>query len=1102
MEVKLIPDKLAKRQREIEPYQFRERMEVDNWRAMDGRLTREAARPGLDESAWRRFGVGDTWGGRDATLWLRTRVVIPREWAGQKVVLRLRLGGEALVYLNGRALQGIDDHHSEVELSSVLSPGEEACLAVEAWSGMGNETHTFKESQLVVIDPLVRRFLFDLQMARELADAVSAEPQLREAILRAADRAVDRIDYLRKGSESFRESIEEASKLLREELARLTAEYGPRGRLHLIGHAHIDLAWLWPVRETRRKAASTFATALQLMRAYPAFYFGQSQPQLYEWLKEDYPEIFEGIRRRVAEGRWEPLGALWVESDCNLSGGEALVRQVVYGKRFFRKEFGYDSRVAWLPDAFGFTWSLPQILRKAGIEYFVTTKISWNQFNRFPYDLFWWEGADGSRVLAHFYFNPGGGYNGNIRPAQLRQTWDNFQQKELADTSLFSYGYGDGGGGPTWEMLEMYQRLQTAPGLPRLSTGPVQSFLDHLPREGLPVWNDELYLELHRGTFTTQSAVKKANRRAEFALRRAEIFSSWASLRAGAPYPAAELERAWKMLLRNQFHDILPGSGIHEIYEDALRELEEVLRVATCLSSKAVGVLLSGPEPAGKAGRSEQTVAEDETDQIIVFNDLSWERADLVQVVVPRELIERRQAGGHCLAVQTPGGVSLPCQVVDLPDTDDNVGLLFEPRELPPLGWAVYRLQVLGATSAEGAAGETAGDTTGERVEELPSVNGSAFRTVMRGGSWEITTPFYEISLARDGSITRLWDRRVKRDVLLPGERGNVIWAFEDKPNHWDAWDIDLFYEKKGWEVQENARVELVESGPLRLCFRIYRDFHNSHIVQEMRLYRHLPRIDFDTEIDWHERDILLKVAFPVAVRNRQATYEIAYGHIERPTHTNTTWDRARFEVAGHKWVDLSEDGYGVSLLNDGKYGHDVHGSTIRLTLLKSPVWPDPRADEGRQRFTYSLLPHPGGWRSAGTVARAYELNSPAWTRFVPAGSGDTVPAEKWRYQFLQIGQENAILEVWKAPDLPGGDGRTSTGQQAGNEWILRLYEAFGRRGPVTLTFGRPVRSAERVNLLEEPECCEPGAAPVVEGERITINLRPLEICTLRVCLS
>lgn len=1083
MEVKLLPDKLAKRQREIEPFQFRERREAGNWRAMDGRLNREAARPGFDDSSWRRFAVNDTWGGRDATLWMRTRIAIPPEWAGQRVALRLRLGGEALVYLNGRALQGVDDNHTEVELSSVLAPGEEAFLAVEAWSGMGSETHAFRESQLVVIDPPIRRFVLDLQAARELADAVSAESPLREAILRAADRAVDRVDYLHKGSESFRSSVEEASRLLRDELSRLAAEYGPRGQLHLIGHAHIDLAWLWPIRETRRKAGRTFATVLQLMRDFPPYYFGQSQPQLYEWLKEDYPEIYEGIRRRVAEGRWEPLGALWVESDCNLSGGEALVRQVVYGKRFFRREFGYDSRVAWLPDAFGFTWSLPQILRKAGVEYFVTTKISWNQFNRFPYDLFWWEGADGSRVLAHFYFNPVGGYNGNIRPAQLHRTWDNFQQKEIADTSLFSYGYGDGGGGPTWEMLEMYQRLQTAPGLPRLSTGPVQNFLDHLPKEGLPVWNDELYLELHRGTLTTQSAVKKGNRRAEFALRRAEIFSSWASLLAGAAYPAAELETAWKMLLRNQFHDILPGSGIHEIYEDALRELDEVQKTANCLSGKAVRALLPGlAAPSGSL--ASPASGGSDFDQIVVFNDLSWERGDLVQVVVPRELVEKRQAGGRLLAIRTPGGVSLPCQVVDLPDTDDGVGLLFEPRELPPLGWAVYRLQVLGATATE---------------------NGSAFRTVLRGGSWEVTTPFYEITLAKNGTISRLWDRRAKREVLQSGERGNVIWAFEDKPNHWDAWDIDLFYEKKGWEVQENARVELVESGPLRLCFRIHRDFLDSHIVQEMRLYRHSPRIDFDTEIDWHERDILLKAAFPVAVRSRQATYDIAYGHIERPTHTNTSWEQARFEVAGHKWVDLSEDGYGVSLLNDAKYGHDVHGSTIRLTLLKSPVWPDPRADEGRQRFTYSLLPHTGNWRAAGTVARAYELNSPAWTHLVPAGEAGMVAETQWRHQFLQIGQENAILEVWKAPDLVDGYGKAGQagiGEQAGDEWILRLYEAHGRRGPVTLTFGRPVRSAQLVNLLEEPERSEPGATPVVEGNRLTIHLRPLEICTLQVRFS
>lgn len=1086
MEIRLLPGKIAKRARELEPFQFRERREVSPWRAMEGRLTREAARPELDDSSWRRLGMGESWGGRDATLWLRTRLVIPSTWEGGRIALRLRLGGEALVYWNGLPLQGLDEHHPEVDLTSIAKPGEEALLAVEAWSGMGNERHQLVESSLVLVDPLVRRFLLDLKAVLELAEAQAAEEPLREALLRAADRAVDRVDYLRKGSEEFRESVEAALRLLHDEMAGLRRRWGTRGRLHLIGHAHIDLAWLWPIRETRRKAARTFASVLHLMQKYPAYYFGQSQPQLYVWLKEDYPELYDGIRRRVAEGRWEPLGALWVESDCNLTGGESLVRQVVYGKRFFREEFGYDSRLAWLPDAFGFTWSLPQILKKAGVDYFVTTKISWNQFNRFPYDLFWWEGTDGSRVLAHFYHNPENGYNGNVRPGALRRTWDNFQQKELCDISLFSYGWGDGGGGPTEEMLEMFSRLQEAPGSPRLETGPVQAFLDHLPKEGLPVWNDELYLELHRGTFTTQSAVKKGNRRAEFALRRAEILASWAALMRGRDYgyPGRELEETWKMLLRNQFHDILPGSGIHEIYEDAWRELDEVQKTARAISEGAIAALFP---PDGKEPK-----AEGEAGRVLVVNDLAWERGDLVQVVVDRDLVERLMTGGRQLVVETPGGESLACQVVELPEAEEKVGILFEPRELPPMGWATYRLKNPSARAA---------NRMGAGADLEAEAAAAHFRTLFRDGSWQVTTPFYQLTIDRTGAIGRLFDRRVQREVLPAGERANVIWAFEDKPNVWDAWDIDLFYEKKGWPVQEDPRVELLENGPLRLTFRITRGFHHSRVTQWLRLYRHSPRIDFETEIDWHERDVLLKAAFPVAVRSRQATYEIAYGYIERPTHTNTSWERARFEVAGHKWVDLSEDGYGVSLLNDAKYGHDVHGSTLRLTLLKSPVWPDPRADEGIQHFTYSLLPHPGDWRSAGTVARAYELNAPVWAGLV-GESG--MPA---RHSFVKVEQENVILAVWKAPDRvhqAAGGGRKDGNEPGGEagEWIIRVYEAFGRRGPVTLAFFRPVRSAEPVNLLEEPEKVDPRETPTVEGNRVTFPMKPQEIRTLRIRLA
>ncbi|MBE3583568.1 MAG: alpha-mannosidase [Limnochordaceae bacterium] len=1106
MELQLLPRKVDRRLQEIERYQYRDRRDLSPWLFKEGWLGTGAAAWNLDESGWERLELGQEWGGRDVTVWFRRTVTIPPEWSseGGRYALLFRAGGEALVYFQGIPLQGVDAWHKEVLLSDRLQPGATAQLAVEAWSGMGGELHRLEETALVWIDEPVRQFAQDGRAVWLIAQALPQDDPLRAALLRAVDAAVDSVDYLHKGSDRFRESLIHASQQLRAAVERIRQQYPTRGELHVIGHAHIDTAWLWPIRETHRKAARTFSTALHLMEQYPAYYFGQSQPQLYAWIKQEHPHIYEGIRRRVAQGRWEPLGALWVESDCNLPSGESLVRQVVHGKRFFRKEFGYDSRVAWLPDAFGFSWGLPQILKKAGVDYFVTTKISWNQFNRFPYDLFWWEGADGSRVLAHFYHNPEGGYNGQILPSQLKGTWDRFQQKDVSPACLFTFGFGDGGGGPTYEMLEMQERLGRAPGLPLLHTGPVQPFLDHLPRPAdLPVWNDELYLELHRGTFTTQAAVKRGNRLTEFALRRAEMLASWASLVAGEPYPAAELDEAWKTLLRNQFHDILPGSGIHEIYEDAIRELTEARQVAARVIRQATQALTrslvaAAPAPASTPAPPDGgTTLADRLPAFVVWNDLSWDRQDLVRYPVAREELESWQRDGRRLWVINPAGERLACQVVDEGDTDDQVALLFPARGVPSCGYGLFQLE---------AACEPAGGVSVPATEELVAER--------RDSGWEIRTPFYEISLDRVGAIRRLFDRQAGREVLLPGRRGNVLQAFEDKPNMWDAWDIDLFYQKKGWEVQENASVELVESGPLRLTLRISREFEHSRVVQQMRLYRDLRRIDFDTEIDWHEREVLLKVAFPVAVRARQATYEIAYGHIERPTYANTSWERARFEVVGHKWVDLSEDGYGVSLLNDGKYGHDIHDSTIRLTLLKSPVSPDPRADEGRQHFTYSLLPHSGDWRQAQTVARAYELNAPAYVErfdgFTGVESQPSDPAQRQagparQHSFLVVTAPNVVTEVWKAPDELADRVQTGAriaGQAAsgqGTEWIIRLYEAFGRRGPVQLQFDRQVEAAQLVNLMEEPQWVEPAGAPSVCGRTVTVQLQPGEILTLRV---
>jgi alpha-mannosidase len=1030
--------------------------------------------------------LGEDWPVVDLPVRFAAEPSIPREWAGQPVELELWLGGEGFVRLSNGVEGGLDPFHRSFRVTEAAQGGEpleiQAEVVPKGLFGAHIGEPRLERASLVVPEAEVRALEHDL---RAIAD-VCAELKDHEVVPHLLDLldfsfaslatdwpsasdvsltrfhqyytnplgrgiwslppafSVEAVDVNRMGRELWslppaprpleplpeaaRKAVRSVRKKVGERLEEIKQEYPPVGRLALTGHAHIDLAWLWPLHETRRKARRTFSSVLRLMNRYEDFTFNQSSAQLYAWIEEEHPKLFARILERIKEGRWEPVGGSWTEPDCQITGGESFVRQLFYGQRYFQEKFGLRSTVAWLPDAFGFSPAIPQLLRGAGMTGFFTCKLNWNEKDAFPYDLFYWEGIDGSRVTAHMSDNPGPDYNGIIRAFDLLGTWRNFKEKRRHPESLFSFGWGDGGGGPSEKMLENYSRLKSFPALPRLRMTRVEDFYATLQGEDLPRWVGELYLELHRGTLTSQGEVKTLNRAGEHRMLEAEAFSTIANLH-GAPYPREELERAWKALLLNQFHDILPGSSIGEVYEDAHCQLAEVLKTATRVRDEALRHLANLLTTGGPG------------DAVLVANAGLSPRA--FSVVLPH-------FDGEA-TITDASGEPLPVQV-----TEQGL-LVHDPRRrVPGLGWTT-----LFAARPESPTHPSAPEVSVERTGDGVILENEVLR----------------VAVDADGSFERVFDKAAGREVLEG--RGNQLWAYVDKPREWDAWDIDESYEQEGQEIGGVEEIEVLESGPLRAAVRVKRAWRDSRIVQTYQLLASSRRLDIETHVEWHERQILLRALFPIQVRSHEGTFETMYGVVRRPTDRNTSWDVARFEVSAHRFADLSETGYGVALLNDGKYGHSARDNVLGISLLRSPMHPDPLADEGEHRFTYSLLPHEGDWAEAGVVGEAFALNSPLCVVDAAPNTGG-LPSESGL-----VAVEGVALALGSLKRAEDGHGL-----------ILRFYEPHGARGKSVLGFMGEIKRAERINLLEE---AAEGPVLTAEGCMLRVEVRPFEVLTLRI---
>lgn len=919
--------------------------------------------------------TGCTFGRHWNTTWFRGHIEVPRNCKGKRVYYRHRSHTDKLLWLDGAAFAGMNHAHEEVLLHRPARGGETHEIYVEAYTGHPipgvdpyvnqRYTHQFTERDPGVEPPLplegstllyereqTAALFYDAGVLYRTACMLEENSLRRAKILDALNRALNGIPMQWDDEASLEAAAATARKALAPVLAPKNSVTTPA--VGIVGHCHIDIGWLWPVQESIRKAAKSFATVLGLIDDYPEFRFQQSQPWLYDVIETHYPELLPRIKKRVKEGRWEPNGGMWVEADCNVPSGESLVRQFLEGRKKTRELFGYTGDTLWLPDVFGYSAALPQILAKCGIKNFVTSKINWGDTNRFPYDTFHWEGIDGTRIFTH-YINTMGefmGYNATVSPEASQHVWNRVQYKETQDATLSSVGWGDGGGGPTREMCEYAARMKDLEGCPKTEWVGVSKFLEGLREDPVtrPVWVGELYLEYHRGTYTTQSRTKRYNRKLEFLLREVELYASMA-LAYGAEYPAAALQRHWRTLLTNQFHDIIPGTSIRRVYEVAEAEYA------------AMETDLRGLRDGALAALGAQLLPDAENRAWLVANPVSWAREDIALIA------------GECTTAAYDGeGNCLPCQC-----TAEGLAVLVKTGSLSVIPVALR-------------------DTPRDGPSPF-SYSGKA-----------LETPYYTIGFGKSGAIKQCYDKEACREIVAPEGRLNRFYTAEDMPLFWDAWDIDRYYRDHVQPVDQLESRELVADGPLFLAIRSsWKIGRMSRLTQDMVVYAHTRRIDFKTKLEWHEERTLLKTGFALDVHTAQIRSEIQFGHVLRNTHENTSWDRAKFEACAHKWVDLSEGNYGVALLNDCKYGYDTLDGQVSLTLMRSPRCPDEKADIGDHEFAYALLPHEGTFSVEAVVREAWALNVPL-TAMADTSKTGTGPA----LDFCRLNNPHVIVDAVK----------------------------------------------------------------------------------------
>ena len=953
-------------------------------------------------------------GGYDKHFVVRNTLDIPAvSVEGNEIVISVKTGREGqwdsvnpqmMLYVDGKLTQGLDINHTE----SLIESGKHDVI-LYGYTGTRRDDMYFPLSvDILEVDKLCEKVWYDIKVAFECFENLHEHSVERANIYRNLEYAINLIDLSVPGSESFYASLKKASEHMDSTIFTGT---NSNVEVYQIGHTHIDVAWLWTLAQTEEKAQRSFATVIKYMEQYPEYIFMSSQPQLYKYVKNAAPELYEKIKAAVKEGRWEAEGAMWLEADCNITSGESFIRQIMHGKDFFREEFGIDNHILWLPDVFGYSAALPQILKKCGVDMFVTSKISWNETNKMPYDVFMWEGIDGSEVFTYFLTacNKQNEYNTSWMSTYVASTvptmaigaWERFQQKEYSNKVIVTYGKGDGGGGPMKKDLEYARRLvRGVDGIPQYKLAPAGKFLGELRSDfernsamlGItPKWVGELYLEFHRGTYTSIAKLKKQMRKSEILLRRDEALSQTAGVLLGIPYPSKELYDKWETVCLNQFHDILPGSSIFEVYEDSDRQMNGVLDFGRKLEEEKVSAIA-------------ENVSADSG--VLVYNPTSFTASGVVEAD----------------------------------------GKKFIASDVPSYGWTVVK-----ETTCENDV--IASDKT-------------------------LENKFYIVKFDDNGNICSLYDKRLGKEFVQQGCVINRLEISEDYPREYDAWELTNYYKQKTSTIDDVSAFELVENEVAK-GFKITRKYLDSVITQYIWLYSGevIDRIDIETEIDWKESHKILKAAFPVDVHANEATYEIQFGNVKRPTHSNTSWDAAKFEVCAHKYADISDNSCGFAILNDCKYGHSCEGNNLKLTLLKCATYPNPEADKHFHSFTYSMYPHAGSFVESDTIKQAYLLNTPFSAAPVTPNKGKLSD----NYSFVSVSDDDVIIETVKKAENS-------------DDVVVRMYESKDKKVKTKVRFGFAVEKAYITDMLENiiSELC-------VEDNTVEAELSNYEILTIKV---
>ncbi len=984
-------------------------------------------------------------------LRLRQKIIVPTILHGYPLTsLSLRIllswwAQDAQIYINHEFVQAGDlfDNYTRILLSPSVQPGDEFEVEIELVSpghdlgALVASKCCYEVSDFSRIDPA---FLADeLEILGIILDAESLPPSLEPELI-SLSQNLDIIfsDNLPEQLPQFENHLRQLRQTLQSIIPQL-----PSYQIRLLGHAHLDLAWLWPIAETWIAAQNTFASVLNLQTDFPELIFCHSSPVLYEWIEQNRPDLFSQILNKVQNKTWEITAGLWVEPELNLINGESIVRQVLYGQRYVLEKMGQLSTVAWLPDTFGFCWQLPQIFKQGGIDYFITQKLRWNDSTKFPYGLFQWQGLDGTQIVSFMTALIGE----RVEPVKMFKAAIDWKTQTGLNHSLWLPGVGDHGGGPTRDMLEITRRWNQGAIFPNFTfqsvTDYLQEVLNH-PNLTLPVWRDELYLEFHRGCYTTHADQKRYNRHSETLLYEAELFAAIATLYSQSSYPQPEIEIAWKQVLFNQFHDILPGSSIREVYEQANQDWETAITHANQIRQQAFDAIAQSiPLPSPP-----QTNAQ----AIVIFNSLNWSRSEVVAVTIPNS--------HQAWEIYDSHGIPQPSQLRG--ERSENPQLLFLAKNVPSVGYRVYWLGVKEAETPENSWNRPYMRThiphfsksITEKNEFVNSYQLEGKKISFENGILRV------IVNTETGNLEQVFDLIHQRDIIKPGE-GNQLQVFQDSGQYWDGWNIDPNYQQYPLTSPQVKSIEWIEQGPIVGKLRIIRQFQQSEFYQDYCLEQDSPILKIETTVNWQERHILIKAAFPLTISADIASYEIPCGVIQRSTNPQTDTEKAKWEVPAIHWADLSTSDYGISILNDSKYGYDAQPNQLRLTLLRSSTWPDPEADLGYHQFSYALYPHAGDWKQAKTIQKGYEFNRPLQVKLYPnltSSISDSNFKLSDRQSFLQLGSNSLILMAFK---------QSETQPQ---RWILRCYESQGQETILNFKNSLGLTLKTEVNLLEEPQ--------------------------------